>query len=711
MNNNHGLLIGFFFLVFSCTFFAAESAEGAFENTYDPFHSNLEYSTDMICTLESGTSIDGSVCSEPATVCAGSEINVVPAAWGEWEYRYVESPEADQNLRLLYLRCGTRPCEVPEDFSGSRTTFTNDIHWLDESTYDRYDPDLGGFAQDDINYDIGLYEELDDFSRVRAVYFEDNEGVWFYDRAAYANVFCKGEIQVRLIGEDGGTRLGNSEISGDATVLGAPVSVTLENPGEYRIDTRIINAKCFAVATQIPVEEARRFLINFYGYNTPTVPPATTTTPTITVTEGICEMSYGGSRTGGTLEPGSAIGLTVTLDNTGDSPATATGVSSSTDGYTVMPMTSELCDLLGITFGLCPEETGFEIATEPGESRELFLYVSREEGSKDCLDNVCIDYECAAGGCGGGGSGSVCFDLCDAASCDIDPPSADIAENGEEEFDLACYDIGGEEIDCPGNDWSVSGFTADFLERSTTGAVISPTSGEGSSGTLDYSCGAGCSCDADIDIVESMLDCDIVPSGADLEEGESEDFDIECYYDDEPLDNDELDGADWSLDDGLDGDLDERGTDGATFTATTDSDGRLRVTVTYGDYVAVDSVPIRTGDFVEDEVPEDESSTEWCRITPGAAEGPTYSMLAFSIMCGPPEARVPCGSGTVSWDSSPLGVLDLLESEETDHQFKAVRITGEPEETAGLTAQVGGNPEHTCTAVVDVVEADCLEFT
>ncbi len=695
----------FFSIALSSIAFAAEPANGDFENTLGNyiFNTDLEYSTDMICTMDSGTVLDGTICTTPTTMCTGSNINVVGAAYADWELTHPD-------LTLNYFHCRDSSCPRPDDYPGDSTTFTNKVHWLEESVYDEYDPDLDGYAFFPTGTLPDRYYELGTFHRVRADYQDEIDDIWFRDRLADANVFCKGDLQVRVANADGGTAVGTYELSGDLP-FGDLVTIAMDDPGEYRIDTRIVNAKCFAAATMIPMEESEgRFVINYYGYNAPVVPPATTTSPPIRVVEGRCEMAHGGSETSDSLEPGSVVGLALTVENTGDSPARATDVRSTTPGYNVREMNPRMCGTFGLPLYFCPESSGFGELVDPGESTELYLVVSRDGSSERCLDNVCIDYACPEGGCGGGGADSFCFDLCDASSCEIEPPREIVAEDSRGEFEVTCYDLGGSAVRCPGDGWSASGFSANFIERTNTRAVLSSDSPIGSRGTLDYSCGPGCSCSADVEVVDSRLDCEIIPPGADIEEGESQDFEVVCTYDDEEIDNDDFDDVDWELEDGLEGNLDDDGADGATLTATGDSEGSLTATVTYGDSTTSDSVPIRTGSYV-DGILDDDSSTEYCQILPGSAQGPTNSKLMFLVLCGPPNERVACEPGSISWTSSPLGILDLETMPATDHLMKRLSIAGETGDQAGLTAQVGGDSEHTCTATVDVIETECYEYT
>ncbi len=205
---------------------------------------------------------------------------------------------------------------------------------------------------------------------------------------------------------------------------------------------------------------------------------------------------------------------------------------------------------------------------------------------------------------------------------------------------------------------------------------------------------------------EGLLDCWIVPDSADMEVGDSEDFDVYCELDGVPVDPDD---ADWDTD-GVVGTLDDRGTDGATFTAGDDSTGEISVDVTVGGFTDTATAPITIGEG-DDTPGDEESETQYCTITPGRYAGPTGSVGRFTVRCGPPEDVERCVEGAVEWSTNDDTVVDLIEIPHLDHVSRRARIIGEEGDSAWVRATIGGEEGHFCTAVVDVTPPDCVEYS
>ncbi|MFH2100734.1 MAG: hypothetical protein ABII71_01460 [Candidatus Micrarchaeota archaeon] len=695
----------FLFFLFGAAF-ATVSASPEFETPFPDFAFNtgMTFTTGFECEVTSGTVIDGDPCEGVASVCPGTEIRITPTAYANWG-------TPGHELIVPYLLCSSGPCLEP-DAVGALSITSHRATWLSPSLYEDYAaPDGYAFFMSDVGTTgEDHYDELGTFYDVPASYYDDVADVWYYDRRARANVFCEGTIQVNHNSPTGSFGVGTSFMPSPGTS-----TVTLDALGAHTIQTQLTGGECFAAAAKLPLERGTtRFTLIYYGYNTPMVPAAPTTSPVITVTEGTCEMEHIGSTAATALTPGGATLVSVFVLNSGDMPATTSGVSASA-GFFAAPLDAGYCDALGIPPFAC-RASGFGIPVAPGNWRELFVYLSQDAASTGCPE-ITIEYECADSGCGGGGgTQTFTFDMCDAMSCEIDPPAADMPQGEEVSFSVTCFDLAGAPTPCPSGDWTLSGILGEVYDESSTGANAIAESSVGARGNLEFDCGGSCTpCASDLTVVESRLDCWIEPSGAEIEIGDSEDFDVFCEYDDAPV---IPDSADWEMEDGLDGTLDDDGVDGARITATVDSAGNLVVTVTYGGITVRPSVPVITGEpeiVPPDELPpgEDESSTDFCEIHPAVVEGATHSLQTVSISCGPPGARVPCDLHSVTWRSSPLGIVDLARFDRPDmnHLWRQFMITGAVDSWARVIAWIDGDEDQRCSTVVQVAPSSCVEYS
>jgi|GEM_PF-2562674 len=674
------------------------------------FNTQAEWVTGFTCSADPDNVLSGdpsNLCTGTARVCPGTVVTVTPQiVTSRW------AMDSFSATSFYPTSCGV---DCPDIMIPYATFNSNrNIEWLPEAVFDS-EQSLG--ERDGWTSDSAHHSTLGSFYTQSVTY--RSFGTPYSGMRGGANIFCKGEIQIAAEVGGVGSGYGNRALVGSGTITTSSVDVPLNTVGSNIIISRLTDAECFAAVVAHPItppEDPGFFMLSYYTV-APSVPEARETS-IITVTEGVCSLIRESMAADGTLSPSTPILLWITVDNDGDLPAAPIDASTPTAGFTVAPLDESYCDLLGILPGFCPS-SGFGPAIAPGFSRPLAIYVGQDAPGPSCPE-VCIEYECGSGGCGPAGPPDpLCIDLCEANSCDIDPSTADMPQGEAVDFTVECLDLTGATTPCPGSsEWFFGGaITGRFVGPTTTSAATAVSDDPiGTTGTLNYNCGEGCTaCSSDLVVVESSLDCVISPSGADLGIGDSEDFEVVCTYDDVYIDPDDPDlDADWSLEDGLVGDLDDRGTHGATVTATTDSEGNLVVSVTYRGITVYPSAPIRTGDYViDDDVdPEDdESDTEWCEIHPSYLEGPTHTTKFVTIMCGPPGARVPCTPGSVHWTSAPLGIIRLIERVDRDHLIKALVITGDAGSFTRLIAEIDGDPDQRCSTVVEVTEPDCIEYS
>ncbi|HID72495.1 TPA: hypothetical protein EYP38_01020, partial [Candidatus Micrarchaeota archaeon] len=495
----------------------------------------MVFYTDFTCSvLTPDLVISGDPCTSAASVCPGTQISVTPSAYATWA-----SPSG--GIGMPYVLC-TDPvgCREPDEVDPSYTATTHRAMWLRASLFAEYEaPDGHAFFANDIGSSgQSHYDELggsSNFHEELADYYEDIEGTWYYDRVADGNVFCRGNLQTRYQSGSGGDSVDTTELVGSSPTID-PVTITLSDTGIYTIDTRILDGACFAAAAKLPLERGtNRFVLYYFGYNTPSVPMATTSSPSITVTEGTCDVDFVSSSAEGTLLPGESIVVTVLVHNTGDIPASVESVSATTAGFTAQPLN---CTDAGIPAWACPGPSQFGTTIDPDSSRELLVHLRQDVGATGCPD-LELEFECSAGGgCGGasGGSGTIPFDLCDAMSCEVEPDPAEIPQGEETPFTVTCFNLGGIEMECPPGIWALRGLLGDLRDASSSGVNVVVDSSPDSTGTLEYNCGDTCPpCHSDLTVVRSRLDCWIEPSGAEIEIGDSEDFDVFCEYDGDPV--------------------------------------------------------------------------------------------------------------------------------------------------------------------------------
>jgi len=190
----------------------ADFEDGLGSGTEVHFETEMFLESDPTCTVE-GIVLSGDPCGGSARVCVGTNITIEPTSvTGRWA--------VDGNLDVVsnYPVCsGSGYCPTMEAYS-SRTE--RDIEWIEDSVYDEYDVGGGGAEYTSVSTyfsdGIPLYNELGGSSAfdTQAVTYRRrlSEGL-FTNQRGYANVFCKGNYQVRV----GGTTLSSRDMADGKT--------------------------------------------------------------------------------------------------------------------------------------------------------------------------------------------------------------------------------------------------------------------------------------------------------------------------------------------------------------------------------------------------------------------------------------------------------------------------------------------------------------
>ena len=209
------------------------------------------------------------------------------------------------------------------------------------------------------------------------------------------------------------------------------------------------------------------------------------------------------------------------------------------------------------------------------------------------------------------------------------------------------------------------------------------------------------------------LRCEFDPPSAELEIGDSEYFELNCYENDIPSIPDDVD---YSVIDGLDGYTTGGSTGGVTFVATGNSTGNLRghaiwdhlpepnntadttalITIGDGGPGGEDVPPGGGGDDPYD------GSSEWCTIDPITNVFPDYFGYV-GIRCGP-DADQPCNN--VYWYPSGEVILNEPQNDHGTH----FTVTGIPGEEGFIHANIDGDPAKSCFRGFRIGTPECWEF-
>ncbi len=688
------------FLIFSSFVFAANFLSTDFPS--GSFNADLSISTDFTMTQDGQTINNGDeVCASSSTT--GSSIVLNPTVSASWS---INSAEA------LWPYCDFGNC--PSMVDGGSTS-TRNIGWISSSKYTDHNNfgDSNAFTQSP-----SRYNDLGPFYSTPVTY-----NVFDTDRQsgkrADANVFCKGTLQVR----DGSTVI-------DTFTMPGTDSVSLDlDEGTHQISTRLTNVECFAVAAKYPLDlDNQFFYMTYYTQNQPSFGSgsnAGTTgshTETITVVQGgACGFHETSVEASASLSDEDLILVQVRMRND-DDLIQFTDVSSSRSGYLVDPFPVSICSTLGFSSSVCPSSNGFNEDVNPGSSKTLVVLIEQTSGSGGTT--LTFTGETVAPMCGTSSSCTDSVSLEGPITCEIEPPENEHMVDMTYLYEVTCYDLGGDEVSCQGEDWEFVGISGEFWSRSSQFADAYVTSAPGASGQLVYRSGIA-ECSSDITSTQPDFECEFIPSSAQLETGESEYFELNCF---ENGRGSEPDDTDYRLDDSLDGSLSNSSTDGTGFTGGEPSRGDLTGRSTFDNLPPGYTGVISTADITvgdggnQTDDPGDnpggdnpggddpyDGSSDFCTIGTGPLNVyPGYSGW-ISIGCGP-DANIPCQN--VSWWS--VGEAEILSP---SNQFGTYfNVTGIPGQEGFIHASVefevdGESYEGDCFRGFMIQEPYCWEFS
>jgi hypothetical protein len=675
----------FSILIILSTITYATNVNANFRSTVgEPYHFNtdMQFTTDFTLSVTSGdvASGDPDDIRSGDVVCSGATIEVNPTVDAKWA---VSSIDIDS----LYPDCpGFGYC--PEMISYSAFNDDINIGWISNSKFNDHD-DFGD--SNPFSTSTSRYDDLGTFHYQRATYY--NISGTFNNKRIQANVFCKGDFEVR----DGG-----STVSGGSSAMPSipSPSFTVTSTGTHQISTRLSDVECIAVAAKNPLDyesHTEYFYLYYFTSNQPSIASSIATeTISITVEEsgGSCNIFETSVDASSSLTDEDLIMIVVTMENDGD-PVEIMNVSSSNSGFVVDPFPVSICDPLGFPPSVCPSSNGFEESLGSGETTNLYVLVER---TTMATGGTILTFGAQTEGstCGGSSTCTEAVNLGDdlAIACEIEPPSLEYGTLEVAEFLVTCENLAGESIPCVGDDWYWESISGDFIERDNEHALAYPTSSPGSEGTLNYESGIA-HCLSDINVVEPYYECEFIPSSAELNVSESQYFELNCFEEDEPSTPDD---ADYDTTDGLDGTITDSSTDGTTFTGDSPSSGDLRGFGQWDNPAddpvlgAVALAPITVGTGNDTNLTDPVS----CEIEPTSLTYGTEEIAEFLVTCENFLGdEIPCIGSNWYWEGIVGGFV--IRTNEYTHAYP----TSPPGSSGTLNYQSG--LAH-CTSDIDVVE-------
>ncbi len=702
----------FLFLI-ACSFAAAAIVHSDFTTGVTSaahFATDMRIESNMDCAY-TGEVLEGTPCSGVSTVCPGGDLWIIPSTSGVWARSYAD-------IVSSYSYCsGTGYCPSMIDYSTLNTN--RYIKWMDDGTFDDYDvSDGSGHAEIPLRIGtegIERYDELRTFYTQRMSYFNVSGGTIYPNKRGEANVFCNGNVDVRV---NGVTRETQPIESPRITVVSLPTE------GTRTVQTRLAGVNCFAAAVKHPLDRDRPdyFIMLLYGYNAPSIPTVSSGSFTVNV-----ENKQPGLRdTSVDIYESSTIDdlylLAITVRNTGDVAVRVTGVESPS---TAVPFGTGMyggCSFLGIPSPPCPSDNGFNDTISVGGSHTVYVTYS---GSLSTT--ITLTYEPLEEICGDETEFELDVRLFgDIVDCEIEPPTLDAGPYEVHDYEVTCYNFLGEEVPCAGTNWYWgSGLSGDFLARTSSYAWAYTTSSPGTSGTLCYSPDimtfVECCADVTSSTVFPYFMCELDPSSADLEVGDTQWFDLNAYMSGSPI---APVSADYDAVEGLSGLISSSSIYGTNFTGTTASAGRLRAFAErhhHGDPTlegAVCFADINVGNVTGNETVPDGGTEEdniVCELDPDYREKYPHDGDYVGILCGEPGDREPCSSTTdVRWSILP----ELYGSVDGTYAGARYRIgtTGDPAyglHPSAVRATIfdDGTAVGSCSMNIFIKEPTCLEYS
>ncbi len=666
------------------------------------FYTDMQITADFNLELVSGevaSGVDENNIQTGDAVCSGSVLRVTPDLDSEWA-----TPDLD--IVSIYPTCGGGYC--PAMISYGTVNTNRDITWLTSSVFNNHQ--TFGNAND-FSQDQSRYTQLGTF-HTQTVTYNQNLGVFDSGKRGGANIFCKGDFQVR----DGGTIAGSTSLPSTA-----PVDFTVSTVGSHAITGRIDNADCFGALVKHPINDVDHpawFFMYYFTHKSTSTSNSLSSgslgldTVTITVQDsgGICLMNEIDVDASSSLSDEDFIMLRTTMHNSGD-PIQVTSVTGSSSHFDVDPFPVALCDILGFPPSICPSSNGFGETINSGGNKDLYVLIERLPGATGGTI-LTFNAETISASCGGTAS---CTDTLNLGNnvpvfCEIEPTELTYGTLEVAEFLVACENLAGDPISCVGNNWYWDSISGGFVEATNTHALAYPESPPGSSGTLNYESGIA-HCLSDVDVITPYYECEFIPPSAEMDTGDSEYFELNCFAGGSSSTPDD---ADYAPIDGLLGSTSNSSTDGTTFDAGADSDGDLQGYAFWNDPVddpvlgAIALAPIIIGngsgnDSNETGDNDPDGSSEWCTI----GTGPLEVYPGFSgwvpIGCGP-SGDQPCEN--VTWYAT--GYVSLSGGTDSGTSYTA---TGDPGDGATINAYLNGDTSKSCYRGFTIQEPYCWEFS
>lgn len=648
-------------------------------------------------------------------ICSGAELTLSPNIVSNWAFA------GDVQIRSAYPECTHLSTYCPLDVIHTGSTTSNArIVWLSEDVFDaqaEYGRDHLFATDYSIPSTVSRYLELQPpLTQQRVTYvFTTRDPV--FNMRGYADIFCKGDLRIQDMREGRGTVIDMADGTDD-------LEINLDLLGAHEIRTQLENVECFGAVVKDPVdndnpEHYSFFYLYYYAQNTPDIPsPFVRETTTISVVEsaGDCNIGEMSIMPSPSLTDPEHYVVRMVVHNYGD-PVIITDVSTSDHNFVVGPMDPALCHAPDFDPADCPPpggSNGFGVAIPRGRDVVLYLDASRIRGSSRSFQ-ITLHAETVSGACGGPGE-------CDEdaritffssgpgdtvpASCEIDPASLDIGSYEIGEFEVTCYNTLGVETPCTGSDWSIEGFSGEFLAATSEYAHIYPRDSPGASGLIRYTSG-DVTCTSDIDVVSPDYVCEFDPRRATLDHEEFVDFDLVCSVSGA---RDTPDFAEYDLTRGLVGSTrgrGPRGITGATYTAPDrNTAGDLRGAGYWETGEDIIGAVAIAGIVVNNDsgLPPDEGGSDICEINGGNPLDVYAGQYGWvSIHCGE-DGDIACSS--VDWDT-PDHELAELRDPSNDHGT-GFYITGEVGEEGEISASVG---EEECSIPFTVSSLDCWEVS
>lgn len=689
----------FSILIFFGAFAFATDVTGNFRSDVgEPYHfnTNMQFTTDFtLSASSSGDVVSGnpSNLQNGDVICSGATLTVNPTANTKWA---VSSLDIDS----LYPDCFTGGCPVMIDYSTLNTN--QNIKWITTAQYNDHNSfgDGNPFSQSPSRYD-----DLATFHYQRATYY--NASGTYNNKRAEANVFCKGTFQVRD---------GSSVVSGGSSAMPSipSPSFTVSSSGTHAISTRLQDVECIAAAAKNPLQQSSSlwFYLYYFTENQPSI-AASIATDTISLTVqdsgGTCSFNENSVTAIQSPYDEDMLMVIVREHNYGD-PITIDDVSGSSLDFDVDPLPVSLCTTWFLASD-CPSANGFGQTVNSGANRNLYVLVQRNPGASGGLI-LTFEASTVSEACGGASS---CTDSVNIGAnvpidCEIDPSSLTYGTLEVAEFLVECENIAGDSIPCVGDNWYWDSLSGDFVEKDNDHALAYSTSPPGSTGTLNYESGIA-HCLSDITMTSPYYECEFIPPSAEMETGDSEYFELNCFAGGSSSTPDD---ADYDTINGLLGSTGNSSTDGTTFTAGANSTGDLQGYAFWNDPLddpvlgAIALAEIQIGDGgddngTDDDDDDDDGSSEWCTIGDGPLSAYPGAFGWVNIACGP-DADLPCAN--VTWSDS--GYVDVSGGTDSGTYYN---ITGEPGDTGTIHAYVDNDPDHSCSLPFSILEPECWEYS